>query len=91
MHGGASSQDRFSSQMAGNKRADAVGLPLHCRCWANSTGDARLNISNNRWMPLSDWAQYRYVAHVDGISCSSRLEKLLALGSLVAKEDSGYR
>ncbi len=65
--------------------------PSHCRRWGNSSSDARLNISNNRWMPLSDWAQYRYVAHVDGISCSSRLEKLLALGSLVAKEDSGYR
>ncbi len=37
------------------------------------------------------WAQFKYVAHVDGISCSSRYEKLLSLGSLVVKEESGYR
>ena len=30
-------------------------------------------------------------AQVDGITCSSRLDKLLSLGSLVFKEDSGYR
>jgi hypothetical protein len=32
-----------------------------------------------------------HVAHIDGITCSCRLEKLLALGSLVVRERSGYR
>lgn len=32
----------------------------------------------------------RYLLHLDGQACSSRLEQLLPLGSLVFKEDSGY-
>ena len=40
---------------------------------------------------MGEWSHYRWVAHVDGITCSSRLEKLLSLGSLVLKEESGYR
>jgi hypothetical protein len=48
-------------------------------------------VDYERYEELVDWAQFRYVAHVDGISCSCRLEKLLALGSLLIKEESNYR
>ena len=40
---------------------------------------------------MQDWAKFKYIAHVDGISCSSKLEQSLAVGSLVFKEESGYR
>ncbi|KAG2438449.1 hypothetical protein HYH02_010904 [Chlamydomonas schloesseri] len=40
--------------------------------------------------PMADWARYRMVMHVDGISCSSRIVQLLALGSVVLREQSGY-
>ncbi|GFR42915.1 hypothetical protein Agub_g3915, partial [Astrephomene gubernaculifera] len=39
---------------------------------------------------LRDWAEYRMVMHVDGITCSSRVWQLLALGSVVLREQSGY-
>ncbi|KAG2482934.1 hypothetical protein HYH03_018159 [Edaphochlamys debaryana] len=39
---------------------------------------------------ISNWAEYKMVMHVDGISCSSRLHQLLALGSVVLREQSGY-
>lgn len=34
--------------------------------------------------------RYKYLLHLDGQSCSSRLEQLLVLNSLVLKEESGY-
>ncbi|KAG2433671.1 hypothetical protein HXX76_008042 [Chlamydomonas incerta] len=40
--------------------------------------------------PMADWARHRMVMHVDGISCSSRIVQLLALGSVVLREQSGY-
>ncbi|KAG2487165.1 hypothetical protein HYH03_014147 [Edaphochlamys debaryana] len=36
-------------------------------------------------------ASHKYLLHLDGQSCSSRLEQLLVLGSAVVKEESGYR
>ncbi len=34
-------------------------------------------------------SSHKWLLHLDGQSCSSRLEQLLALGSLVVKEESG--
>ena len=36
-----------------------------------------------------DWARRRYLVHMDGQACSSKLEQALPLGSLVFKEESG--
>ncbi|KAG2482933.1 hypothetical protein HYH03_018158 [Edaphochlamys debaryana] len=41
-------------------------------------------------IPMSDWAAYKMAIHVDGISCSSRVHQLLALGTVVLREQSGY-
>lgn len=41
-------------------------------------------------VPLRDWAAHKAVLHVDGITCSSKLWQLLALGSVVLREQSGY-
>ncbi|EFJ43134.1 hypothetical protein VOLCADRAFT_106931 [Volvox carteri f. nagariensis] len=41
-------------------------------------------------VPLEQWARYKMVMHVDGITCSSRIFQLLALGSVVLREQSGY-
>jgi hypothetical protein len=63
-----------------------------CSRWVQSSNDSLLDVqSNRRYMPMQYWSKYRYVAHIDGITCSCRLEKLLSLGSLVVRERSGYR
>ncbi len=62
-----------------------------CRDWAKQANDSRIDVVYGRYNGLANWAEYRYVAHVDGISCSCRLEKLLATGPLLLKEESGYR
>lgn len=59
--------------------------------WAQHRNDPRLLITEDFQIPLTQWADYRWLVHVDGITCSSRLEKLLSLGSLVLREESGYR
>ncbi|PNH06041.1 KDEL motif-containing protein 1, partial [Tetrabaena socialis] len=41
-------------------------------------------------VPISEWGRFQMVMHLDGISCSSRLWQLLALGSVVLREQSGY-
>jgi len=46
---------------------------------------------NTRHLPMGEWASYRYLIHLDGATCSSKLETELALGSLVLKEESGFR
>jgi hypothetical protein len=67
-----------------------------CRQWPlkHTVGQAEANsslVDVGAALAMLDWAQFRYVAHVDGITCSCRLEKLLAaLGSLLVKEESGY-
>jgi hypothetical protein len=61
-----------------------------CRDWAAAANSSLLNVTQGN-VPLVDWAAWRWLAHVDGISCSCRLEKLLSLGSLLLKEESGYR
>lgn len=37
------------------------------------------------------WARFKYTAHLDGITCSNKLEQTMAVGMLVFKEESGYR
>ncbi|GIL49769.1 hypothetical protein Vafri_6042, partial [Volvox africanus] len=39
---------------------------------------------------MQDWAKFKMVMNIDGISCSSRLFQLLSLGSVVLREQSGY-
>ena len=46
---------------------------------------------NTRPLGMRDWAQYKYILHVDGITCSTKLEQELPLGSLILKESSGFR
>ena len=53
-----------------------------------NTSDLRINVEH---LPMADWSRYKYIAHVDGVACSSKLEQVLAVGSLVFLEQSGYR
>eukprot|EP00955_Chlamydomonas_euryale_P084554 363979-Chlamydomonas_euryale.AAC.5 len=39
---------------------------------------------------MIDHARYKYLLHLDGQTCSSRLEQLLVMNSVVFKEESGY-
>ena len=41
-------------------------------------------------LPLPAWAAHKALVHVDGISCSSKVWQLLALGSVVVREQSGF-
>ena len=63
--------------------------------WATPDGDGGVNTSDLRinveHLPMADWSRYKYIAHVDGVACSSKLEQVLAVGSLVFLEQSGYR
>ena len=52
---------------------------------------ARFDLRASHAKPIRDWAAHKYVVHVDGNACSSKLEQELPLGSLVFKEVSGYR
>ncbi|KAG2482932.1 hypothetical protein HYH03_018157 [Edaphochlamys debaryana] len=44
----------------------------------------------NSTVPMWSWAANKMAIHVDGISCSSRVHQLLALGTVVLREQSGY-
>jgi hypothetical protein len=52
---------------------------------------ARFDLRASHAKPMRDWAAHKYVVHLDGNACSSKLEQELPLGSLVFKEMSGYR
>jgi hypothetical protein len=39
---------------------------------------------------LEEWSQYKYVLHLDGIGCSTRLQLYLGLGYTTFVEQSGY-
>ena len=56
---------------------------------ANATG-VPMEI-NTRPLGMREWGQYKYILHVDGITCSTKLEQELPLGSLILKESSGFR
>lgn len=59
--------------------------------WALNQSDARLAINTLGRLPIEAWARYKYAAHLDGITCSNKLEQTMAAGLLVFKEESGYR
>lgn len=40
---------------------------------------------------IEDWSEYKYIMHLDGISCSTRLTLYLALGFTTFVEQSGYK
>ena len=93
---------RVQSSLTTTKR-DANGLQLpewsrgspraylkNTSVWANGTNVTELRI-NVEHLPMPEWSKYKYIAHVDGVACSSKLEQVLGLGSLVFVEQSGYR
>ncbi|GLI64553.1 hypothetical protein VaNZ11_007872 [Volvox africanus] len=43
-----------------------------------------------RPLRIQEWAKFKMVMNIDGISCSSRLFQMLSLGSVVLREQSGY-
>ena len=55
--------------------------------WVNSSSLEILTKS----LPMHEWRQFKYLLHIDGITCTSKLEQMLPLGSLIMKEQSGYR
>lgn len=61
----------------------------HLTQWAEGQG-GRVDATSHYHVPLPAMAAYRYLLHTDGQGLSSKLEMLLALGSLVLKEESGY-
>ena len=40
---------------------------------------------------LEDWSKYKYVLHLDGVGCSTRLPSYLGLGFATFVEQSGYQ
>ena len=83
--------------------ADGMALPdwarastrIYLRNFSEWAGAAWANSSSLEIMkgprPMNEWRQYKYLLHIDGISCTSKLEQMLPLGSLIFKEESGYR
>eukprot|EP00798_Chlamydomonas_sp_ICE-L_P008581 gene8581-34018_t len=51
----------------------------------------RIDVSNRGKIPMSHHSRYKWLVHLDGQGLSSRLEQLLPLGSVIFKEESGYR
>lgn len=52
--------------------------------------DSQVDIAGGPQVPMAEWIKYKYVVHIDGFTCSSKLWQELSLGSLVFKEESGY-
>mmetsp|Transcript_11697 Transcript_11697/g.25086 ORF Transcript_11697/g.25086 Transcript_11697/m.25086 type:complete len:439 (-) Transcript_11697:325-1641(-) len=65
---------------------------VHYMQWAKRARrqGAPIDVAQQPRKSMEEHASYKYLLHLDGQSCSSRLEQLLALGSLVLKEESGY-
>ncbi|MEW5314057.1 MAG: hypothetical protein WDW38_005581 [Sanguina aurantia] len=49
-----------------------------------------IDVSQQPKYDMMHHASFRHLLHLDGQTCSSRLEQLFALNSLVFKEESGY-
>eukprot|EP00955_Chlamydomonas_euryale_P082409 363718-Chlamydomonas_euryale.AAC.8 len=60
--------------------------------WAPRHGrhNGSVDVARGPRVPMADHARFKYLLHLDGQTCSSRLEQLLVMGSLVLKEESGY-
>ncbi|GAX81868.1 hypothetical protein CEUSTIGMA_g9296.t1, partial [Chlamydomonas eustigma] len=54
-------------------------------------GQVHVDVARQPRIPMLNHARYKYLLHLDGQTCSSRLEQLLVMGSLVMKEESGYQ
>ena len=39
---------------------------------------------------IRTWGKYKYIVHVEGVTCSNKLEKVATLGSVLIVEESGY-
>ncbi|KAG2494086.1 hypothetical protein HYH03_007726 [Edaphochlamys debaryana] len=50
----------------------------------------RMNVALAEMVPMAAHAEYKYLLNLEGQGISSRLEHILAMGSLVLKEASGY-
>ena len=85
------------TQSRSTQRLDAGGSPLADQsprtllsAWGPSRPAAEaIHLGGPQRRAMPAWADSRYLVHVDGIGCSAKLEKALALGSLVLKEESG--
>ena len=58
--------------------------------WAASLNDPRLDIARGDMLPVKEWSRYKYIAHMDGLTCSSKFEKSFRTGSLLFVEQSGF-
>ncbi|GIL62973.1 hypothetical protein Vafri_17137 [Volvox africanus] len=56
---------------------------------ANKSG-LPLDVAQQPKRDMMHHASFKWLLHLDGQTCSSRLEQLMVLGSLVVKEESGY-
>ena len=53
--------------------------------------DSRVQINTNGFVHNWEWANFRYIVHVDGVTCSNKIFESLLTGSLVFVEQSGYQ
>lgn len=84
---GAGSQDICTS----THTSVSCNVREHFAQWAKSQNTSLLDVDIDGRLPMKHHAKYKYLAHLDGQGLSSRLEQLLTLGSVVFKEQSGYR
>jgi hypothetical protein len=58
--------------------------------WTFNDYDTNTHNPRVRPLPLLEHAQYKYLVSADGYTCSTRLEKLLALDSAVLMQHSVF-
>ena len=49
--------------------------------------EPRINVDHT---DVRTWGRYRYIAHMEGVTCSNKLEKVAMQGSLLFIEETGY-
>ena len=49
-----------------------------------------LDVAKQPKVKQLDQSKFKWLLHLDGQSCSSRLEQIMTMGSLIFKEESGY-
>jgi hypothetical protein len=47
-------------------------------------------VSQSKFKPVSEWANFKYFINMDGVVLGGRLSKLLSLGGVVLQHDAGY-
>ena len=57
---------------------------------ARKMNDSRIQINTNGYVPVTNWSQYKYIVHMDGVTCSNKIYESLLTGSLLIVEQSGY-